>query len=84
MKTLAIMLMTLLLASCATVQHPSSPGVQYGSINVCQNQHLQDSPGDCTETIHKEATKEAIGVGLTILYVLAFVGLAVYVIAGGR
>ena len=84
MRTLAMILVTLLLAGCATVQHPSAPGVQYGSLDVCQNQHVLDSPADCTQTLHKEATKEAIGVGLTILYVLAFVGLAVYVIAGGR
>lgn len=84
MKPLAAALSLLLFTGCATIQHPNAPGVQYASMDVCQNQHIMDSPGDCTKTIHKEATKEAIGIGATILVVLTYLGLVALIIAGGR
>lgn len=74
----------LLLAGCATVQHPASPGVQYGSMDSCYSQHLNDSPLDCTKTIHKEATTQAIGVGATILLILSYLGIIALALAGGR
>jgi len=83
MKLLSMLLITLLLAGCATVTHPSSPGVQYSSMDQCQNQHIQDSPGDCAKTLHAEATKEAIGVGAVVLVVLTYIGLIALVLAGG-
>lgn len=83
MKTLAVLLALVLFAGCAQVTHPNSPGMQYGSMDSCQSQHLQDSPGDCTKTIHKEATTQAIGVGATILIVLTYLGLIALILAGG-
>ena len=56
MRALASILALVLFAGCATVQHPASPGVQYPSMSACQNQHIQDTPGDCTKTLHQEAT----------------------------
>ena len=67
MKTIAVVLIAVMLAGCATVTHPNSPGVQYASMDQCQNQHIMDSPGDCAKMLHGEATKEAVGVGATIL-----------------
>jgi uncharacterized protein YceK len=85
MRASALALVVLLLVTgCATISHPNAPGVQYASMEVCQNQHIQDAPGDCAKTIHKEATKEAIGVGATILVVLTYLGLVALIIAGGR
>lgn len=83
MKTLAMVLALILFAGCATVQHPSSPGVQYSSLEQCYNQHLQDAPGDCAKTIHQEATTQAVGVGATILIVLTYLGLIALILAGG-
>ena len=86
MRNLTFVLAVLMLvtAGCATVQHPNAPGVQYGSMDVCQRQHIQDHPGDCTKTIHKEATTQAIGVGATILLVLSYMGLVAFAIASSR
>ena len=85
LKAVSLTLVVLLLfTGCATVQHPSSPGVQYASLDQCINQHIQDSPGDCAKTLHSEATKEAIGVGATILVVLGYLALIGFIIAGGR
>ena len=72
----------LLLTSCATIQHPASPGVQYASMEQCQNQHLQDSPGDCAKMIHQQATTQAVGVGATILVVLGYFALIGLILAG--
>lgn len=82
-QVIAVVLVGLLFAGCATIQHPGAPGVQYPSMEVCQNQHLQDAPGDCTKTIHSEATKQAIGVGATILVVLGYLALVGLILAGG-
>lgn len=84
MRTLSVLLIGLMLAGCATVTHPASPGVQYSSMEQCQNQHLQDSPGDCSKMLHGEATKEAIGVGATILLVLSYLALVGFILAGGH
>lgn len=84
MKTLSVVLIAVMLAGCATVTHPNSPGVQYASMDQCQNQHISDSPGDCAKMLHGEATKEAVGVGATILVVLGYLALVGFVIAGGR
>lgn len=84
MKLVSIALALVMFAGCTTVSHPNAPGVQYASIDVCQNQHLQDAPGDCAKTIHKQATTEAIGVGATILVVLTYLGLIALILAGGR
>lgn len=84
MKAVSVLLVVLLLTGCATVQHPNSPGVQYASMDQCINQHIQDSPGDCTKTIHQEATTQAVGVGATILVVLGYLALIGFIIAGGR
>jgi uncharacterized protein YceK len=83
-KPLAVLLIAVMLAGCATVTHPASPGVQYASMDQCINQHIQDSPGDCAKTMHAEATKEAVGVGATILVVLGYLALIGFIIAGGR
>lgn len=84
MKTLSAVLIAVMLAGCATVTHPSSPGVQYASMDQCQNQHIQDSPGDCAKMIHGEATKEAVGIGAVILIVLGYFAVIGFIIAGGR
>ena len=76
---LALLMFT---TACATVSHPNAPGVQYASMEVCQNQHIQDAPGDCAKTIHKEATTQAVGVGATILVVLGYFALIGLILAG--
>ena len=84
MKPGALALALLLVTGCATISHPNAPGVQYASMAVCQNRHIQDAPGDCTKTLHKEATTQAVGVGATILVVLGYFALIGLIIAGGR
>ena len=84
MRPTAVILIVMILAGCATVTHPSSPGVQYASMDQCINQHIQDSPGDCAKMIHGEATKEAVGIGAVILVVLGYFALFGFIIAGGR
>jgi hypothetical protein len=84
MRPTAVLLIVMMLAGCATVTHPSSPGVQYASMDQCQNQHIMDSPGDCAKMLHGEATKEAVGIGATILVVLGYFALIGFIIAGGR
>ena len=81
--TLAVAVL-MLITGCATVQHPNSPGVQYGSLDVCYEQHKQDSPGACTKTIHQQATTQAIGVGATIFLILSYVGLVTLAIVGTK
>ena len=83
MKAVTAVLVVLMLSGCATIQHPNSPEAQYTSLAVCQAQH-PELPAGCEKTMHKEATKEAIGVGAAILVVLGYLGLVAYVIAGGR
>jgi len=83
-KLCALILVLTTLVGCATVQHPNSPGVQYGSVEVCQNQHAQDAPGDCSTTLHKEATKEAITVGMVVIVVLYILFFPLLIIAAGR
>jgi hypothetical protein len=85
MKIVSIALALLLFSGCATIQHPSTgPLVQYASMDQCQSQHLMDSPGDCAKVYHNEATKQAVGIGATILVVLGYMALIGFVIAGGR
>lgn len=84
MKSLASLMIMLLLAGCATVTHPASPGVQYASIEQCQNQHITDAPGDCAKMLHGEATKEAVGIGATILVILGYFAVIGLILAGGR
>jgi hypothetical protein len=84
MRTTAVILIAVMLAGCATVTHPNSPGVQYASMDQCQNQHITDGPGDCAKMLHGEATKEAVGVGATILVVLGYLALIGFIVAGGR
>ncbi len=84
MRAIAVILIAIMLAGCATVTHPNSPGVQYASMDQCQNQHINDSPGDCAKMLHGEATKEAVGVGAVILVVLGYLALVGFIIAGGQ
>jgi hypothetical protein len=82
-KPVSALLVALLLAGCATIQHPSSPGVQYGSLEQCQ-QYNPDTPGACQKVMHQEATAQAVGVGVTLLVVLVYPGLIALILAGGR
>ena len=81
MKAVALMVVALLIAGCATIQHPNSPGVQYASMDQCIDQH---SPGACAKVLHKEATKEAVGVGASLLVILTYFGLIALILAGHR
>jgi len=84
MKPLSIALGVLMLASCATVQHPATgPTVQYASMDDCQRQNI-DTPLDCQKIMHKEATSTAVKVGAAILLVLSYFALVGLIIAGGR
>ncbi len=83
MKAVALMV-AVLLAGCATIQHPNSPGVQYASMDQCIDQHIQDSPGACAKVLHKEATKEAVGVGASLLVIFTYLGLIALILAGHR
>jgi hypothetical protein len=84
MKAVAVALTALVLASCATIQHPSSPGVQYRSMEQCWDQHLQDTPLDCQKVMHQAATEAAVGIGATLFVVLVYLGLIALIVAGGR
>jgi len=55
MKPLTFILIALLLAGCATVQHPLTPGVQYASMDECRAQN-PDSADACTKVMHAGAT----------------------------
>ena len=85
MKPVSLALIVVLLCSsgCATIQHPSTPGTQYASMDACRRAN-PDSPLDCEKVMHKEATTQAIGVGAVVLVVLGYLALVGYVIAGGR
>lgn len=84
MRTVALMVVAALLAGCATIQHPNSPGVQYSSMDQCIDQHIENNPGACAKVLHKEATKEAVGVGASLLVILTYLGLVALIIAGHR
>jgi hypothetical protein len=83
MRALALILTTVLLSSCMTVQHPLAPGVQYASMDSCQRQNI-DTPLDCEKVVHKEATGTAVKIGATILLMLGYMALVAFIIAGGR
>ncbi len=84
MKVIGLMLVLLLTGGCITIQHPASPGVQYVSMDQCQNQHLMDTPGDCTKVLHQQATAAVVDIGATILIVLGYFAVIALLIAGAR
>ena len=83
MRPVSLILAALLLAGCAVVTHPASPGVQYGSMDQCQQYNL-DTPGDCAKSLHREATAAAVDIGATILIALGYFALIALLIAGAR
>ncbi len=83
MKAVALLLAVLLLAGCAVVIHPASPGVQYGSMGQCQQYNL-DTPSACQKVLHQEATAAAVDIGATILIVLGYFAVIALLIAGAR
>ncbi len=83
MKAVSLALVALMLAGWMTVQHPGTPGIQYGSMAQCEHYNL-DTPGDCTKVPHQQATETAVSAGATLFVVLAYMGLIALLIAGAR
>jgi hypothetical protein len=62
-----------------TVQHPTTPGAQYASMEVCQQLNA-DSPGFCQEVLHRDATAQAVTTGAAVVGVLAYTAYIIWLI----
>jgi hypothetical protein len=82
-KMCALLLVLTTLVGCATVQHPNKPGVQYGSVEACQQANASDVPMACTTTIHKEATAQAATIAVGTFAVMAYIALLFLLVLGG-
>ena len=69
-----------MLSGCATIQHPSTPSVQYASVEQCQ-QLNPESPAACAKVMHRQATNEAVATGAVVAGTLAWLGYIAYLLS---
>lgn len=82
-KTLVILL-AVLLTGCATIQHPSTPNLQYASMEQCMIANRNENPEWCGKVMHAAATNQAVQTTAVTVGVMAHIALIILTILSFR